>query len=76
MGLFKKIFSGEEEVEQWESIDDTSDRLKVPNGWIVRSWIKIFERMNNLAGASIHQVFIEDPSHSWKLEKIREKNGG
>lgn len=49
----------------WEQIDHTvqaqSDRLKVPGGWIVRS------RTCSRDGG-IHQIFVSDPSHSWKLE--------
>lgn len=67
MGLFKK----KEDKLEWEPIDDESDRLKVPGGWIVRSWIKIERTAIGIAAASIHQVFIEDPSHSWKLEDIK-----
>jgi hypothetical protein len=58
----------------WEEIKQTnergfvggsyavSERMKVPGGWIVRS------RMYNSHGVSVHQIFVPDPNHSWKLE--------
>lgn len=50
----------------WEDIDDNSDRLKVPNGWIVRSYIH-GKRSSNIS-VSIHQIFIEDKFHEWKID--------
>jgi len=47
----------------WESIDRHTDRMKVPGGWIVRS-LKVYGE-----GCSIHQVFIEDKNHTWKLKE-------
>jgi len=48
----------------WEEIEYkefcTSDRLKVPDGWIVRSY---YNR------ESVHQIFVEDKRHTWKLNK-------
>ena len=45
-------------MNKWENIDEDTDRLKVPGGWIVRSWVM----------RSVHQVFISDPGHTWTLE--------
>jgi hypothetical protein len=49
----------------WESLPDRkmdSERLKVPGGWIVRSF------WSGFGGAGgIHQVFIADPNHEWRL---------
>jgi hypothetical protein len=49
---------------EWEEIDEDTDRLKTPNGWIVRSY---------LSGSSIHQVIINDPDHEWVLEDEEEE---
>ena len=46
---------------KWEDIDDRSERLKVPGGWIVRSDSGSYE-------GGVHQIFIEDPNYEWKLE--------
>lgn len=46
----------------WEAIDKHSERLKVPGGWIVRSWI-------SYNGSSVHQIFIADVNHAWELQK-------
>lgn len=51
----------------WENIDEFSDRLRVPEGWIVRSWISKSNTIGN--SCSIHQVFVSDPEHIWILEK-------
>jgi len=49
----------------WEllSWQGTSHRLKVPNGWIVRS---IKENANH---TSVDQIFVEDKNHEWRINK-------
>ena len=46
----------------WEEIDsnEKSDRLKVPGGWIVRSWTGSMQ-------GGVHQIFIKDDDHTWVL---------
>jgi hypothetical protein len=69
MGIFKRKKKTEiEEVYKWELIDDYSDRLKVPGGWIVRSWIR--DRWMDSPSVSVHQVFVADPSHEWKFVDV------
>lgn len=50
----------------WELIESNrglfSDRLGVPGGWIVRSIIP-----SGNTGASVHMIFVNDPSHEWKI---------
>lgn len=46
-------------TKEFEEIDEYSDRLRVPGGWIVRSWI---------TGESIHSIFVSDPKGSWVFE--------
>jgi hypothetical protein len=48
---------------QWEEVSGNTDRLKVPHGWIVKT-----ERQY-VSGVSVHQIFIEDRDHLWKIEK-------
>ena len=48
-------------TKKWESLGSHSERLKVPGGWIVRSYLQ-----NN--GPAIHQIFVEDPGHSWRFD--------
>jgi len=43
-------------------IDGSSDRLKVPGGWIVRSLMSL-----GVNAISIHQIFVPDPEYKWKL---------
>ncbi len=68
MEFLKKLFKVEEAVVKWEPIDDDSDRLKVPGGWIVRSRLYINDNINGLAAASVHQIFIHDIAHEWEIE--------
>lgn len=42
---------------EWEYIDNNTARLNVPGGWIIRS----------TTGHAVHQIFIEDKEHEWKL---------
>lgn len=52
----------------WEKIDSNTSRLKVPNGWIVRTIIDISSGSPNfIHSVSIHQVFVEDEFHEWKI---------
>jgi len=44
---------------EWEKMSDRSERLKVPGGWIIKSWI------THSTGCSISQVFISDPTYDW-----------
>lgn len=53
----KSIFEIEIIETDWESVDETLERLKVPGGWLVRTY------MNN-NGVSI--TFYPDPKHKWK----------
>jgi hypothetical protein len=43
----------------WKEIDRDTDRLKVLNGWIVRSMVS----------SSVHQIFVEDVDHNCVLCK-------
>jgi len=38
-----------------------TDRLKIPQGWIVRSRI-------NHKSSSIHQIIVIDLNHEWKID--------
>jgi hypothetical protein len=53
----------------WEKLNskDTyvghvTERMAVPQGWIVRS------TYISSSGIAIHQIFVEDPSHSWVVK--------
>lgn len=49
--------------EDWEDIvDNITDRLKVPGGWIVRTILPGF--------GGVAQTFVSDPRHRWKLEPL------
>jgi len=49
--------------QRWgDNVQMSSSRLKVPNGWIVRS---VAASSN---GTSTDQVFVADPLHEWKVE--------
>lgn len=46
--------------EAWIKLDSYTDKMKVPGGWIIRS------SYHSSSGVSIHQIFINDPEHSWE----------
>jgi len=50
--------------DQWEKIDHSSDRMKVPNGWIVRTHLG---KDSYAVYAAIAAVVVEDKNHEWKL---------
>lgn len=50
--------------QAWEKIDDSSDRLRVPGGWIVRSHLE----QSWDGGASVHQLMVFDTHHRWRLD--------
>ena len=50
-------------IDKWKKIDEYTDRLKVPGGWIVRSYDL------GMQSKALHQVFISDPGHTWELNK-------
>lgn len=49
----------------FEKIDEYTSRMKVPDGWIVRTIVNT----HYLGGAGVHQIFIHDGFHQWELEK-------
>jgi hypothetical protein len=59
----------------WEAIPGSnlsSHRLKVPGGWLVRS----YKETSYSSGAGHHSVmnttFVEDAEHNWVLEKVQQ----
>ncbi len=63
----------------WEDIEFNSycrsQRLRVPNGWVVRSLFGLRKENDNTcymserSGVSVHQIFVEDARNTWKLKK-------
>lgn len=51
---------------KWEKLENysNSSRLKVPGGWIVRT----FENRGVNTGGYAHQIFIKDENHIWKIK--------
>lgn len=43
----------------WETLDEHTERLKVPGGWIVRSYLSGYQ------AKAVHQVYVPDPGHLW-----------
>lgn len=42
-----------------------SDRLKVPGGWIVRSFVG-YSGSSSKTGCHVVQTFVQDPDHLWE----------
>lgn len=51
----------------WETVEekgyDSTDRMKVPGGWLVRCTYRGYH------GGGVHVIFLDDPAHEWTLEK-------
>ena len=45
---------------EWKTMTKSSDRLKVPGGWIVRAF------MYHSTGCAIAMTFVSDPTHEWE----------
>lgn len=48
----------------WEVVEHgfvNTERMKVPGGWIVASWLN---------GSGVNQVFVPDPMGTWELPKV------
>lgn len=65
-----EVHLGEKDLQlytrKWEGIDDYTERLKVPNGWIVRSKVRYCNPSENCGSESM--CFVPDPTHEWRLE--------
>jgi hypothetical protein len=54
----------------WEYIDPQTDRMRVPEGRILRT--RMFWTEGSVCCA-VHQVFVQDWNHSWVIEKIEKR---
>ena len=56
----------------WEWINDTTDRLRVHNGWLVRTRLSSHQKYGEYAGGkqnAISMAFVVDQVHQWELPK-------
>lgn len=51
-------------VLDWERINETTERLQVHGGWLVRS-----KDMTNRGSMAMAQSFVSDADHEWELPK-------
>ena len=47
--------------KKWEEIEESTERLAVPGGWLVRSWASGYQTR------AIAQTFVADVNHEWVL---------
>ena len=55
-------------IQQWQPIDKNTERMRVPNGWIVRSVQRVKHTTHYDAwveAKSMSLVFVPDPAHEW-----------
>ena len=52
----------------WERIDEYSERLKVPNGWLIRYHVSERCLSSGSVGVSVAMIFIKDEKHKWKIK--------
>ena len=63
----------------WQKIDKTTERLKVPFGWIVKAFVLARVGSSTFAAVSVgvSTTFVFDPLHLWKVDyKESEAKGG
>jgi len=53
-----------EQLKDREDSEISSDRLKVPGGWLIRSVVQ----------GAIVQTFVEDPMYTWEKTNVLEAN--
>jgi hypothetical protein len=53
---------------EWQSINSNTQRMRVPNGWIVQSFTNLSYSMN---GISLAMTFISDPNGEWVVEPYK-----
>lgn len=51
----------------WETIDELTERLRVPSGWIVRS--TMWRTLAGSVSITTHQVLVPDVGHKWTLPR-------
>lgn len=66
-------------MKSWQELQEPygselkSDRLKVPGGWLIRSYCIISHTGGPYAGSSayaeINTIFVSDPNHMWNAEE-------
>jgi hypothetical protein len=49
----------------WEKIDEHTERMRIPSGWIVRSCVVLASSTPSVA---IDQVIVADSTHSWVID--------
>jgi len=50
-------------LDKWETIGPGTTRLKVPEGWLVKSHVDGF---GDGSGAGVNMIFIKDILHFWQ----------
>ena len=48
----------------WKNIDNETDRLKVPGGWIIRTTEYYIQK-----SVAVHQIFVKDENHEWIINE-------
>lgn len=58
---WEKIAQAQDSSVTGNTTGTTSERLKVPGGWLVRTVVVHYR------GAAVDQAFVSDPGHEWTL---------
>ncbi len=48
---------------KWERINDDTERMLVPGGWIVRTIVQVEIELNVFAALCVAMVFVRDEGH-------------
>lgn len=61
-------------MDKWETVTETTQRMMVPSGWLVRSIIS--KNAHTLDGFSVSvgvaMVFLPDPNREWLIKVVSE----
>lgn len=49
----------------WQVIDNNTDRLQVPGGWVVRTTFTKY--YGTTVSCHVSMIFVTDPAHEWEI---------
>jgi hypothetical protein len=51
----------------WESIDDYTERMRVPGGWLVVKFADVRTLGDGVTNVAVAMAFVPDLNHEWAL---------
>jgi len=66
MGWKPKNGGGMKGFSKWERIDDYTDRMRIPGGWLIRSWV--CNENEDAMGVSLIHIKDSDLTTRWDIK--------